>query len=257
MYLLYLDESGTHPSARHFVLAGVAAHESSVYWVKEQLDGLQAAYFASNDDAPIMFHAAPLRTKSADRVDAPFDELDGQTRGRLLDELYRICNEMRGVFFAVVIEKAYLDESQDPYERALEEILSRFDHFIGRMYRERGERDRGLSVIADSSYRERLELFAHRLVTKGTRWGELRAIADIPFFTLSRNSRMLQMADLIANTVYGRYEKGLAARFDPMIPKFDQDAGAIHGLVHLSRNRGICYMPCCLPRRVHSAGSSS
>ena len=28
MYLLYLDESGTQSDARHFVLAGVAIHET-------------------------------------------------------------------------------------------------------------------------------------------------------------------------------------------------------------------------------------
>ena len=28
MYLLYLDESGAHSRARHFVLAGVAIHET-------------------------------------------------------------------------------------------------------------------------------------------------------------------------------------------------------------------------------------
>ena len=57
-------------------------------------------------------------------------------RSQLLDELYQVANEIYGTFFAVVIEKDYLSESQDPYERALEEILSRFDHFIGRMYNE-------------------------------------------------------------------------------------------------------------------------
>lgn len=249
MYLLYLDESGTHSSARHFILAGVAVHESNLYWVKERLDNTQKEYFPDSNE-PIQFHAAPLRTSDADKVSAPFDELDSATRSRLLGELYQITNEIYGVFFAVVIEKAFLDESQDPYERALEEMLSRFDHFIGRMFRERNERDRGLIVIADSSYRERLEWFAHQLTTQGTRWGELHAIVGIPFFTLSRNNRLLQIADLIANTLYGRYESGHAREFDRMMPKFDQDeSGVIHGLVHLRRNRSVCYMPCCMSRR--------
>ncbi len=249
MYLLYLDESGTQSSARHFILAGVAVHESNIYWAKEQLNRLQGKHFPSNE-GPVRFHAAPLRTKDGDRVEAPFDELTAQMRSQLLDELYQVANEIYGTFFAVVIEKDYLSESQDPYERALEEILSRFDHFIGRMYNERNERDRGLTVIADSSYRERLEWFAHQLTSEGTRWGELHAIDDIPFFTLSRNSRLLQIADLIANTVYGRYEASHAREFDRMLPKFDQDdLGRIHGLVHFCKDRNLYYLPCCLSRR--------
>lgn len=253
MYLLYLDESGTQSSARHFILAGVVVHESNIYWAKEQLDKLQETYFPSIKE-PVRFHAAPLRTKDGDRVEAPFDDLSAQTRSQLLGELYQVANEIYGTFFAIIIEKVFLNESEDPYERALEEILSRFDHFIGRLFNERNERDRGLIVIADSSYRERLEWFAHQLTSKGTRWGELHAIDDIPFFTLSRNSRLLQIADLIANTVYGRYESSHAREFDRMLPKFDQDdSGRIHGLVHFCKDRNLCYLPCCLSRRASSS----
>ena len=129
-------------------------------------------------------------------------------------------------------------------------MLSRFDQFLRRRYRERGDRVKGLIVIADSSYRERLEVVARQLALEGTRWHELRDIVDIPFFTLSKNSRMLQIADLIANTVYGRYESGHASQFDRMLPKFDQDDNnRMHGLVHLCASRNQCYLPCCLTRR--------
>ena len=111
MYLLYLDESGTHSSARHFILAGVAVHESNLYWIKERLDGAQNEYFPDGNE-PIQFHAAPLRTSDADKVSAPFDKLDSAARSRLLSELYQITNEIYGVFFAIVIEKIFLDESQ-------------------------------------------------------------------------------------------------------------------------------------------------
>ena len=254
MYLLYLDESGTHRDARHFVLAGVAVHESNLYWVKEQVDSLQSKYFPAIQD-PVKFHATTLRMPDEDlhRIDPPFNELSEQERSELLLDLYQIVYKVYGTFFAVVIDKTYLNASQDPYERALEEILSRFDHFIGRMYREHSARDRGLIVIDNSSFRERLEWFAHQLASKGTRWGDLHAIVDIPFFTLSESSRLLQIADLITNTVYGRYESGHALEFDRMLPKFDQDdSGVMHGLLHLCRNRRECYMPCCMSRRVTS-----
>ena len=158
---------------------------------------------------------------------------------------------MRGTFFSVVIEKSYLSEGEEPYERALEQILSRFDRFISRTNRESNSHERGLVVIADSQYRRHLEILARQLAWKGTQWGELRNIVEIPLFTLSRNSRLLQIADLIANTVYGRYESGYAAKFDRMLHKFDQDdSGRMHGLLHLTNSRDKCYLPCCLTRRL-------
>ena len=45
MYLLYLDESGTHSSARHFVLAGVSVYETNVKWAADQLDCIQSQHF--------------------------------------------------------------------------------------------------------------------------------------------------------------------------------------------------------------------
>ena len=184
---------------------------------------------------------------------SPFDQLDRSSRLEILEQLNEITLRIRGVFFAVVIEKSYLRESEDFYELALEQMLSRFNLFLRRMRNEQSQRDMGLIVIADSSFRERLEVSARQLTTKGTQWGELRNIVDIPFFTLSKNSRLLQIADLVANSVYGRYESGHARIFDRMLPKFDQDEnGRMHGLVHLTDNdnRADCYLPCCLTRRL-------
>ena len=250
MYLLYLDESGTQSNARHLVLAGVALHENSIYWVEEQVNNLQKKYFPATEE-PIQFHATYLRVRDDGNPPSPFNDLDEKTRSNLLRDLYQVANDMYGTLFAVVVEKAFLDEGQDPYELALEDTLSRFEYFLRRGYRETQTRNKGMVVIAESQYRERLELLSRRLTLHGTRWVELNNLVDIPFFTLSRNSRLLQIADLIANTVYGRYEAGHTREFDRLMPKFDQeDSGAIHGLAHLCRNRNACYLPCCMSRRI-------
>lgn len=250
MYLLYLDESGTQTSARHFVLAGVAIYETGIHWVSHELDRIQFRYFPETRET-VLFHATSLRSQDNARLPEPLSQLDRATRLNILDDLYEVAQSVYGTFFAVVIDKSYLSPGEDPYERALEEMLSRFDRFLGRMYRERNQRDKGLLVIAESNYKERLEAVARQIALEGTRWRELHDIVDIPFFTLSRNSRMLQIADLIANTVYGRYEAGHTTQFDRILPKFDQDESRrMHGLVHLCRDRTTCYLPCCLTRRV-------
>ena len=252
MYLLYLDESGTQTSARHLVLAGVALHENNIYWAKDQIDTLQKQFFPNITD-PIQFHATSLRVRDADNPPYPFNLVDDKVRRSVLGKLYQIADEMFATFFAVVVEKDNLHETQDPYEYALEQMLSRFEQFIRRKYRESDIRNKGLVVVADSQYRERLESLARQLASEGTTWVELDNLVDIPFFTLSRNSRLLQIADLIANTVYGRYESSHAREFDRMLPKFDQDeSGRIHGLVHFCGDRNLCYLPCCLSRRASS-----
>lgn len=251
MYLLYLDEAGTHAAARHFVLAGVAVYEQNTYWVTDELNRLQAQYFP-DIRGRVRFRTAPLRTPDGTTVEAPFDELPASCRRQLLNRLYAIAQQMRGRLFAVVIEKDALAGDDDPYERALEEMTARFDRYLNRMYREHDRRNKGLIVIDDSQYRERLEAISRQFADEGTRWNKIYNVLDIPLFTSSQNSRMLQIADLIANTVYGRYERGYAIRFDPMVPKFEQSRnGAIHGLVHIRPGEATqCYLPCCLSRRL-------
>ena len=247
MYLLYLDESGAHSRARHFVLAGVAIHENSTHWATAELNRLQAQYFPDATDS-IRFHAAPLRALEGERVEAPLDQLDFATRRRLLLDLYAVLHGVRGQLFAVVVEKSALPEGADPYEKAMAEMLARFDRFINRRYRQRGQRNKGLVIIATSPQQRPLADAVRQFVNQGTRHGPIHNILDIPAFTLSRHNRLLQIADLVANTVYGRYENGHAAQFDRLLPKFDLSPTApVRGLAHLPAEPAQCYLPCCWP----------
>ena len=128
MYLLYLDESGS-PNSQNFVVAGVAVHETSVQWVTNALDRLQSQYFPKAQEN-VQFHASPLRGNPQHKVEEPFDQLNADIRRQLLDSLYEVAQNIYGKLFAVVVEKAYLHPGEDPYERALEEIMSRFDLYL-------------------------------------------------------------------------------------------------------------------------------
>ena len=249
MYLMYLDESGAHPRARHFVLAGVAVYETVVHWATNALDNLQSEYFPGVSES-VPFHATVLRGDPSHRIEPPFDRLSKETRSEILSRLYDIARSIRGTFFAVVVEKSALPNGADPYERAVEEILPRFDRFIHRRYRQRGQRNRGMVIIATSPQQQRLADVVRQFVNGGTRHGPIRNILDIPAFTLARHNRLLQIADLAANTVYGRYENGHAREFDRLLPKFDlAPGGLMRGLAHLPAGLEQCYIPCCWPRR--------
>ena len=121
MYLLYLDESGAHADARHFVLAGVSVYETNVDWANNELDRLQSEFLPDVNESAL-FRAAPLRTGEGETVAPPFDGLDRNTHLRLLDRLYDLALRLRGTFFVVVIEKSFLSDGDDPYDAALEQI---------------------------------------------------------------------------------------------------------------------------------------
>jgi hypothetical protein len=247
MYILYLDESGIDKEASYFVLAGLAVFEREIYWYAQDLDALQKRYLP-DVDSPIEFHASSLRIRDANLVPEPFGILAFDKRKQLLKDIYQIIRNRRGTLFGVAIEKAWC-ANYDPYERAFEDLTSRFDLFLGRMNLSGAEPEqRGLIAVAESSYRRNLETLGERFRGGGTRWGQVHNLADVPFFLPARNTRMLQLADCCANAIFGRYNSGLTTDFDTIATKFDRSQGRIHGLAHLTKNYD-CQCMACLSRQ--------
>ena len=243
MYILYLDESGTHGEATHFVLAGLAVFEREIHWFSQDLDGLQSEYFQAH--SPIHFHATKLRGAN---VDPPWDALTVEQRRTLKNRVYEIVRNRKATLFACAVQKEWAsNQNHDPYEHAFEQVVSRFDMFLSRTNRaavaDNREEQRGLLVLAESSFRKTLGVLARKLQTGGTRWGTtLHNVTDVPFFASPKDTRLLQFADFCSNAVYGRYHSGYTFDFDQIAPKFDQADGVVHGLAHLTTD----YMCACL-----------
>ena len=252
MYILYLDESGAHGEASYFVLAGLAVFEREIYWFGQDLEAVQHKYFPEKTD-PVFFHATRLRTKAGDRVESPWDELTPAQREELKAEVYDIIGGRSAVLFACAVEMEYARaRGRDPYEIAFEDLVSRFDLFMGRINRQAGvanrEEQRGLIVLAQSSSAKTLAILAQRLQQQGTQWRNLHNVTDIPYFAPARDTRLLQYADFCANAVFGRFNSKLTGDFDRIAHKFDRDENALHGLAHLSRG-APCSCPVCVNRQ--------
>lgn len=248
MYILYLDESGTHGEASYFVLAGLAVFEREIHWFSQDLDLLQKEYFPEETE-PVFFHAAPLRTRTGGSVVQPWDKLTVEQRRDLKDKVYQVIASRRAVLFACAVEKAFSDlRNEDPYERAFEDLISRFDLFMSRTNRQASvegrEEQRGLIVLAESSYEKTLALLARRLRQQGTRWHNLHNVTDVPLFAPARDTRLLQYADFCANAIYGRYHSKLTGDFDRIANKFDRESGIVHGLAHLTRDSSCSCLAC-------------
>jgi hypothetical protein len=171
------------------------------------------------------------------KIEEPYKSLSIENRRALIDAIYRIIRERRGVVFGAAIEKSRLHH-EDPYERAFEELTNRFDLFLRRQNTlaaaENREEQRGLIVVAESSYRQQLEILGRRFRGGATRWRQVTTLADVPFFVPAGNARLLQLADFCANAIYGRYNSGHTRDFDIIAPRIDREGGRIHGLTHLT-----------------------
>jgi hypothetical protein len=151
--------------------------------------------------------------------------------------------------FGAVIEKTSKCHGEDAVKAATEQVSKRFDTLLKRRLRE-GDEQRGLLVFAESHYQPRAKLWVNGFRELGTQWGLLHSLCDIPYFAPAKESRLLQLADFVAHALFLMYEKGDASLAKMIVKKFDQADGILHGLVHVSDNRGpSCSCPACFSRR--------
>ena len=170
--------------------------------------------------------------------------------GRCSTRRYEVVRNSRAVLFGVAIEREWLSAGENEYLLALESIVKRFDEYLRRQSRLQSDPQRGIIIVAESQFRQRIETLALRIQQQGTRWGEVWNLAEVPLFTSAANSRMLQLADLCANAVHGRYATGHARHFDRIARRFDASDDVVHGLWHASRDYQACLCPGCLTRRI-------
>jgi len=250
MWLLYVDESGgvTEVDQHHYVLAGVAAHERRPYFVQQEFDQLQKQLVPSVS-TPIEFHASAIRNGKGE----PWESMERKDRENVLTRAYEkiAATADNIVIFAVVMEKASF-AGIDPVTKTCEELAGHFDAFLEYLETRPGsqnDKERGLMVFDESNHEKTLHALIEQYRNTGASFGRVRHLAEIPMFTDSRLTRMLQIADLIAYAAFRRYEHGDSKYLDIILHKFHQSGGKLHSLMHLNRNYDNCFCPACMSRR--------
>jgi|SRR5579859_1042400 len=243
MYLLYLDESGNPDGSedRYFVLGGLAIFERKPYFLNELVNKVEADFFPG---ASVEFHAQAIMA----HAEEPWKSLPSVKRMQIMDRLCQILSDQDITLFAVAIERSTTNE---PVARAFEEVCSRFDIFLRRKHAQ-GETQRGLIIFDKSRYESRLQTLLTEYRSSGTQYGRVKNFADVPFFADSKSTRLLQLADLVAYSVFRRYERSDTRWLDKIIARFDSQDGVIHGLVHWTSNYSTCPCPTCLTKRIAS-----
>jgi hypothetical protein len=248
MHILYIDDSGSasNPNEAYFVLGGVSVFERGIYHLIKAADDCVKGFGL---DAPddVELHATdiyggrgqPWRT---------FRERSERERFLRCVGSVLIANNRAVTLFAVAVNKAAVSP-EDCVELAFEEISNRFNLFLQRNNNRNGEQQRGLIVMDESRHKEPLQSLARTFRVSGSRWGKFRNLAEVPLFVDSKSTRIVQLADYVAWATFRRYQFEDGRFFDPILPRFDNDGGVIHGLYHARGSRTErCYCPACMSR---------
>lgn len=233
MHLLYLDDSGSvsDPKQQYFVLAGVAIFEREAHWIEQQLNGV-ARRFSPENPYAVELHGSPMRSGNgmwrrhsvADRQQAIKDALQ-------LGVTDRSTKNVR--LFGAVIKKSAAS-GQDPVELAFEQLTSRFDLFLKRIFAKHNDAQRGLILLDKSSTENRIQTLAREFKYEGHSWGKTKNYAEVPVFLDSKASRLIQLADLVAFALFRFHEFGDKSYYDVIKHNFDTEGLIEHGLYVLS-----------------------
>ena len=247
MHLLYLDDAGSagNKSEEYLVLGGVSVYEAQSHWITQQLDTL-AESINPGDPHSVEFHASEIYSRRSQ----PWKDLtqDG-ARGTIKAVLSVLANAYESArAFACVVHKASYP-NRDPMEIAFEDLCSRFDQYLQRL-RNSDSAPRGLVILDKSAHETTLQQMSVEFRTLGTRWGVIRNLADTPLFVDSRASRVIQLADHVAYSVFRRYQARDTQYLDLIDSKFDSEDGIVHGLAHKEPGNPGCMCIACLSRRL-------
>lgn len=249
MYLLYIDESGNEndPNDRYFVLAGIALFERQTYFLTEAIERIQETHFPRSQ--PVHFHASEIRSGRQ----GFWRKVPSNKRDTILSEVGSAIQrspDSGRILYAAVVEKDNELWGERAVEVATEQLCNRFDIFLQRKFHEEQDPQRGLIVFSEGRFNARAKIWVTGFHQRGTQWGAITNLADIPYFASTRESRLLQVADFVAHGIWLLYERRDATLIGPLIPYFDNNRGILHGLVHVRQERLVpCDCPACACRR--------
>jgi hypothetical protein len=142
LYLLYVDDSGSvnDKSCNYCVLAGFAAYETRTFWIGKAIEDIISTYLPVYPE--IELHGSPMRSGKGVWRGIPKD-----IREHIIIDVLRLVSSDSSIrLFASIIAKsaaAGIDISGDLFTQ----VASRFDMFLGRMYKKNREAQRGIAIF--------------------------------------------------------------------------------------------------------------
>ena len=161
---------------------------------------------------------------------AGWDQYPQQQRNEAIVDALKQCVQKRKLrLFAVVLRKENFS-GKDIAQVAFEQLCSRFDLYLKRLHRTKGEKHRGLILFDKSSTEKRIQTMAREFKQTGHSYGKTRNYAEVPVFLDSRASRLIQLSDLVAYAIYRKHEHNDEQYYAVIQNCFDREGGVVHGL---------------------------
>ena len=268
MYLLFLDESGTHGMSKAFVVGGIAVAEEDAYHLQQKLERYlhRCLNHRTLNAQQFELHASPLVNGKKEWGAIP----DLADRIKILHGAYSVLRyyQPKNPQLPVICFGAAVDKSKQPNRTEREKwgyelVLKKFDDMLRRINRSTAMPQRGL-VIHDQRVMNiggHSPLTAEQQILAWTqdwreaagRLGALRHFADVPLFADSKATRLIQLADLACWAMWRQYGSMPADSkwMKKLWPMMDTTAAGTHGIIHMTLKypHGGCECPSCRSRR--------
>ncbi len=217
----------------------------------EKMDSVQRRAAMAQERKNSLIKAAALKTgdrlkalKKLYAKSADYIHLTHAQRTKLLQELadeIGSWNDTR--LFADAVEKATMPPGADIFEKAFEQVVTRFHTFLVKW--ESGRLNQGGSVSATSvdnfglliqdnnqTVAKNITALMRRFHAQGTLWAKVERIIETPLFVDSSLTSMVQMADLCAYATRRFFENNETDLFNRIFSRFDQAGGKVVGIRH-------------------------
>ncbi|MDE6370203.1 MAG: DUF3800 domain-containing protein [Duncaniella sp.] len=170
----------------------------------------------------------------------PYIHLTYDERLDFLREIADLVGNSRYVrIFAECIDKphlATLPHHQPCDEQALEQIVSRFEHYMSNIAKARNSESLYGLLVHDNNQTvsEKHTKLMQKFHIKGTIWTKINHVVETPFFVDSQLNNMVQIADLCALALRRYFENNEEDLLNRIISRFDRTRGKIVGVRHFS-----------------------
>lgn len=268
MYMLALDESGTHGGATSMLVGGIAVHEDDVAALRNSLTAVLAKHLTplSADAFAYEIHAAELKRPTRARAKRPGQaarpasawlKFDENTRTAILTDAINAIATFTAsnpahqpALFAAVVDHRHGRHSKRD-ETAYNHVLAKFSDMLTTRSSTGGP-ERGI-VIHDERHDHEKGLQAQVSRDWRTASPKFAGLAEVPLFADSKASRLLQAADLVCYALYRYYSKTPPddAWIAPLWDRAYQPDTEMTGVIHLTPDfrTGLCICPPCNSRR--------
>ena len=174
----------------------------------------------------------------------PYIHLTRNERMDFLREIADLIGKSSFIrIFAECIDKIFFDPTrakQSVDEQALEQLVSRFEHYMSNVS-SKGEKVHGLLVHDNNeTVCKKHTALMKQFHKKGTLWTSIKHIVETPLFVDSALTDMIQIADLCSIALRRYLKNGDKDLFDRISPRFDKHKGKLVGVRHYTETSCTC-----------------